>query len=123
MFQAANAELDVHNCLVKLAETRAGCKIPNYSTDPANLTDKSVCYVMKPMVEAIEEQTRWIEEDIAAKGCVPSCTRKSFEIKEGVISSMNTTYLLQIGPKISDRSANSCPNFLTPSMNVFFPPL
>ena len=74
----SNQEIDVYQCLLDLAEKDAGCHLPIGSR--RNRTTP-LCEDMYPFQMAVARQATWTEAEMAANGCVPSCTRKIYKLE------------------------------------------
>lgn len=81
--------MDTYGCLLSLAEKGAGCNAPR-DENLAHLEtlpqDQNLCPKMAPLNRELRKQSKWIEKSMAAGGCVPSCTRHSYRILDGVIT-------------------------------------
>ena len=99
---ASNAEIDIFSCLLDIAERKAGCKtLRKFSqyNSTGRPTDSNICYDMRPFQNAADEQLKWIEHEMAQAGCVPSCTRHSYNLLDGIYSKMPYAGYVSLLPK------------------------
>ena len=99
---ASNAELDIFSCLLNVAERKAGCKtLRKFSqyNSTGRPTDSNICYDMRPFQNAADEQLKWIEYEMAEADCVPSCTRHSYTLLDGIYSKIPNAGYVSLLPK------------------------
>ena len=84
-FAETNQEIDIYGCLLDKVESRAGCRIErNFVDFMANKTGGKAgfCTDFEPVVLQTMIQATQLEDHFPDHGCVPSCRRNSFNIKE-----------------------------------------
>ena len=77
----------MYSCLARTVESHAGCRIERNFTDltkNATYGKEGFCIDFKPVVLQTMRQAIALESDLPSIGCVPSCVRKSFTVKETV---------------------------------------
>lgn len=96
LYSGSNSELDMYGCLVENLEPKVGCKIERDLTDfhsNATFTKHGYCLDFSDVVQETLGQVDWLEDELASHGCVPSCQRETFYIKEVTQSFMNNEEL------------------------------
>ena len=80
-----NAEIDLYGCLVDKLETKVNCRLERDLLDfQANATAAKAghCLDFGPVAKEVLGQEEWLEPELVAAGCVPSCRREIFAVSE-----------------------------------------
>ena len=75
----------MYGCLLAIAERESGCTIYK-ALQPT--TDQDLCLNMSKLHSVANRQGGWTEADMAANGCVPSCSKSSFELQDPFVTNM-----------------------------------
>ena len=86
----------MYNCLLKRMEDRSGCKVNQSLQNPGNFTP---CSDITPLAKEALAGFSWQEIDLPQAGCVPSCTRETFTVKEVVESTMSNAAFISTVPE------------------------